>query len=111
MAVEELIPFTPGWMRLLPLLHNLDLKDFDGAFREAMNFRTPSLAWDSLLRAATAALIGKASVATVAHREFIEMFPEVGENPEPYIRGFVHADRHVENLLEGLEKAEKLAGK
>ena len=110
-TVEKLIPFTPGWMRLVPLLRALDQNDNDGAYREAAVFTTPSLAWDSLLRAATAALVGKTRVATAAYREFTELFPEEAKNPEPYIRGFVHADRHVERLLEGLSIAAELAKK
>lgn len=106
-----LIPFTPGWIRLVPLLRCLDLEDYGRACREAALFTTPSIAWDPLLRAATAALAGKDKLAAVAHREFTEMFPEVAEDPEPYIRGFVHADRHVEKLLEGLEMAAELVGK
>ena len=95
----------------MPLLRCLDLEDYGRACREAALFTTPSIAWDPLLRAATAALAGKDKVAAVAHREFTEMFPEVAEDPEPYIRGFVHADRHVEKLLEGLEMAAELVGK
>ena len=66
----------------MPLLRCLDLEDYGRACREAALFTTPSIAWDPLLRAATAALAGKDKVAAVAHREFTEMFPEVAEDPE-----------------------------
>lgn len=108
--VEKLIPFEPGWLRLVPLLRYLERGDHDRALREAHRFCTPYIAWDSLLRAATAALAGNSTIANIGHREFSEMFPEVAADPEPYIRGYVHADLHVATLLRGLEQAARLNG-
>ena len=58
------------------------------------------------VRCATAA---GCPLARSAHRELIELFPEVAEAPEPYLRGYVHFDRHVELLLTGLDRAAGLA--
>jgi tetratricopeptide (TPR) repeat protein len=106
--VEELLPYLPGWLHHVPLLWHLEREDFLNAHAEAMKYRTPQVAWDPLLRASTAALADKKTMASVAHREFTELFPKVAEDPESYIRSFMHNDEHVAILLRGLERASVL---
>jgi TolB-like protein len=48
-----------------------------------------------------------ASAEYEAYRELAELFPEVAENPARYVGAYLHEDRHVQIILEGLEAAQK----
>lgn len=106
---ERLNPHGPGWLRLVPLLWYLDAGDVDAALEEARQFRSPNLAWGPLLRASSAALSKDLPVAVASYRELQALFPEVAEDPEDYIRAFVHFDRHLDALLKGLDRASRMA--
>jgi adenylate cyclase len=108
--VERLNPHHPGWLRLVAMLCHLERREYDEALHEARKFRTPRLAWDPLVRAATAGLAGNETVAVSAYREYTELFPEVAGDPVRYIKWFVRPDEHVSALLEGLEKAKGMVG-
>ena len=43
------------------------------------------------------------SVAVASYHELQALFPEVAEDPADYIRAFVHFDRHLDALLNGLD--------
>jgi adenylate cyclase len=108
--VEVFNPHQPGWLRLVALLCHLERGEHEEALHEARRFRTPRLAWDPLLRAATAGLAGKETVAASAYREYADLFPEVAADPVTYIRRFVRADDFVNVLLEGLANAKAMSG-
>jgi len=104
--MEVLNPHQPGWMRMVSIVQSLDRGDYETALEEANRMRFAQLAWDPLLHAAAAGLAGRSSEAASAYRELAELYPEVADNPEPYIRAYVHFDTQVEIILEGLETAQ-----
>jgi adenylate cyclase len=105
--MEVLNPHQPGWMRMPSIVRALDRAEFDVALEEAHRIRFAQLAWDPLLRSAAAALAIRQSEAKAAYQELTEIYPEVTDNPEPYIRAYVHDDSQVGIILEGLEAAKK----
>jgi TolB-like protein len=109
-GVDALNPHEPGWLRLVVLLDHLSKTEYQEALHEARQFRTPQMAWDPLLRAATAALAGENSLAASCQRELVDIFPEVAANPAEYIKQYVRYDDLVEKVLEGLVKAARAAG-
>ena len=102
---EVLNPHQPGWMRMPAIVRSLDRGKYDVALEEAHRMRFAQLAWDPLLRSAAAAMADRTLEATSAYQELAELYPEVADNPEPYIRAYVHDDSHVGIILEGLEAA------
>jgi len=108
-GVEALNPHEPGWLRLVAVLDHLRKAEYPEALHEARQFRTPQMAWDPLLRTATAALAGEDGFAAACHRELAEIFPEVAADPTEYIRKFVRYDDLFEKILEGLGEAEGAA--
>ena len=98
-------PHQPGWLRLVSLLLHLDRGDIAGAHGEAERFSCPAIAWDPLLRAATSGLLDRGERGSDALRELETRHPGVARDPEPYVRSYVHADRHVAAILEGLRRA------
>lgn len=103
--MEDLNPFQPGWMRMPAIVRALARHDYQRALQEARRFRFAQLAWDPLLRAASAALADCTSEASSASRTLAELYPEVAENPESYVRAFIHDDMQVAIILKGLESA------
>lgn len=106
--MEVLNPHQPGWMRMVAIVRQLDHGEYEAALKEANRMRFAQLAWDPLLRAASAALAGRTLEAASAHRELAELYPEVSDNPEAYIRAYVHFDSQVATILEGLRMAREL---
>jgi TolB-like protein len=100
-------PHQPGWMRMPAIVMALARGDFETALEEARRFRFAQLAWDALLRAAAAALAGRTPEASSASRELAELFPEIAENPEPYVRAYIHDHAQVAMILQGLAVAKK----
>jgi tetratricopeptide (TPR) repeat protein len=105
--MEVLNPHQPGWMRMPAIVSALAREDSQAALEEARRFRFPQLAWDPLLHAAAAALAGRATEAVSAFRQLAELFPEVVDEPEAYVRAYIHDDAQVAIILEGLEAAKK----
>lgn len=105
--MEVLNPHQPGWMRMAPIVRSLDRGEFEIARQEANRMRFAQLAWDPLLRAASAALAERPAEAVSAHRQLEELYPEVSADPEPYIRAYVHFDDQVATILDGLQEAKK----
>lgn len=103
--MEVLNPHQPGWMRMVPIVRSLDRGEFEVALQEANRMRFAQLAWDPLLRAASAALAGRPEEAVSAQRQLAELYPEVSADPEPYIRAYVHFDAQVATILDGLQEA------
>jgi TolB-like protein/Tfp pilus assembly protein PilF len=103
--VEVLNPHQPAWLILISLLCHLRDGDYKQAWHEARRMGIPALAWDPLLRAATAALAGEDRIAAARYRELVDLFPEVASDPATYIRKYVHYEDLVDKLLEGVDKA------
>jgi hypothetical protein len=106
--METLNPHQPGWIRMPAIFRAVDQDEYETAWREARRIRFAQLAWDPLLRAATAALAEKSAEAASAYREFADLYPEVADDPEPYLRAFIHDGGHVEKILDGLVTARKI---
>jgi TolB-like protein len=105
--MEVLNPHQPGWMRMPAIVSSLASGDCQTALQEARRFRFPQLAWDPLLHAAAAALADRGSEAASASRQLAKLFPEVVDDPEAYVRAYIHDDAQVAIILKGLEAAKK----
>jgi len=97
---------SPGWLRLVAFLYQLNKGDYDKALHEARRFRMPDeLVWDPICRAAAAGNLEEAQVAAAAYDEIGRKFPAVAGNIEDTIRVYIHFDNWVKTILEGLAKA------
>jgi TolB-like protein len=105
--MEILNPHQPGWMRMPAIVRALGDQDHQTALEEARRFRFAQLAWDPLLHAAAASLAGRADEAAAASQELAQLFPEVADSPESYVRAYIHDDEQVRIILKGLRGAHK----
>jgi len=104
--VEALNPHQPAWLNFVSLLCDLRDGEYKQAWHAARRMGIPALAWDPLLRAATAALASEDRIAAARYRELIDLFPEAAADPATYVRKYVHNEDLVETILDGLNKAE-----
>ena len=77
--------------------------EYEAAFREARRFRISNMAWDPLLRAASAGYLDNRPAMVKAYRELTEQFPDVASDPTETIRKYFHFDQWVDAMLKGLE--------
>jgi len=80
-------------------------KDFQQAYNETQCFRTPSLFWDPLLKAAALGLIGKTKEGKHAVAALLKLNPDFAKHGRTLIKHYIKFDDIFERVLEGLERA------
>ena len=98
-----------GLFQTVVVFDHVRKAEYGAAFDAACKYRAPTLPWESLLRAATAALAGRDEIAAASYRELAERFPAVADKPTEFIRLLVHQDDLGDTLLKGLKEAKNAA--
>ncbi|ASP34092.1 hypothetical protein [Labrenzia sp. VG12] len=101
----RLNPMQPGWLKLAPLLHHWINHDYKAAHINAIDFKSPGIAWDPLLRSVTAWRIGEKAMAREAAAELTANHPEFEGHEREYLGRFVYRSETVDQMLETLEEA------
>ena len=80
-------------------------KEYQQAFLETLNFRTPLLFWDPLLRAAASGLLGKTKEGGHAVEALLKLKPDFSKHGRALIKHYIKFNDIVEMVLIGLSKA------
>lgn len=99
-------PYYPTWMHLAPYLDHYRKGEFDAALDHANMFNLPTLAWDPILRAAALANVGRQDEAVAAIKQLASTFPAAAADPAHYMRGYIFVDEIIDQVVEGLRKAD-----
>jgi TolB-like protein len=79
-------------------------KDYEQAYLETLNFRTPTLFWEPLLKASVLGMLGKIDEGWQTVGDLLKLkadFPKRGRN---LIRYYIKFDEIVEQIITGLRK-------
>jgi len=80
-------------------------KEYQQAFLETLNFRTPLLFWDPLLKAAASGLVGKAKEGELAVDALLKLKPDFAKRGKALIKHYIKFDDICDRVLEGLRKS------
>jgi len=78
--------------------------DYQEAFLETQNFRTPLLFWDSLLKAATFGLLGRHEEGKLDAETLLKLKPDFPIRGQVLIQHYIKFEEIVARVVEGLEK-------
>lgn len=79
-------------------------KEYQQAFLESMNFRTPSLFWDPLMRAAAAGLLGNTKEGRYAVDALLKLKPDFAKRGRALVRHYIKFDDIYYRVLKGLRR-------
>ena len=77
-------------------------QDYQQAYLESLNFRTPNLFWDHLIKAATLGLLGRIQKGRQSADELLRLKPDFARRGNVLIGRFVKFDDIIERLIVGL---------
>jgi tetratricopeptide (TPR) repeat protein len=77
-------------------------KDYKQAYLETMSFRTPTLFWDPLMKAAVFGLLKRLDEGRQAAESLLKRKPDFSESGRRLIRYYIKFDEIVERTLAGL---------
>jgi TolB-like protein len=80
-------------------------KEYQQAFLETLNFRTPLLFWDPLLKAAALGLVGNAKEGELAVDTLLQLKPDFAKRGRALIKHYIKFDDIFDRVLEGLRKS------
>ena len=69
-----------------------------------MNFRTPTLFWEPLMKAASCGLLGKIGRGKKFAEDLLRLKPEFRERGRTLIRHYIKFDDIYDRIIEGLSK-------
>jgi TolB-like protein len=75
---------------------------YDRAYHETLNFRTPMLFWDPLMKAAGLGLLGKTAEGMRSVDDLLELKPDFHTNGRVLIRHYIKFDDIVDRVIDGL---------
>jgi len=75
---------------------------YDRACHETLNFRTPMLFWDPLMKAAGLGLLGRTAEGMLAVDELLKLKPDFHTNGRVLIRHYIKFDDIVDRVIDGL---------
>ena len=78
--------------------------DYEQAYGETMNFRTPTLFWEPLMKAASCGLLGKIGRGKKFAEDLLRLKPEFRERGRTLIRHYIKFDDIYDRIIEGLSK-------
>ena len=79
-------------------------KDYQQAYLETLNFKTPKMFWDHLAKAATLGHLGRIQEGGQAAEELIRLKPDFARRGRILIGRYVKFDEIVERLIVGLNR-------
>jgi adenylate cyclase len=80
-------------------------KEYQQALLETLNFRTPSLFWDPLMKAAASGLLEKTKEGKHAVGALLKLKPDFAKRGRALIKHYIKFDDIFDRVLEGLKKA------
>ena len=78
--------------------------DYQEAYLETQNFRTPLLFWDSLLKAATFGLLGRHEEGKLAAETLLKLKPDFPTRGQVLIQHYIKFEEIVARVFDGLGK-------
>ena len=78
-------------------------KDYSRAFTETLRFRTPTLFWDPLMKAANLGLLGRIEEGVEAGKDLLKCKPDFPTRGRVLIKHYIKFDEIVERVIRGLE--------
>jgi tetratricopeptide (TPR) repeat protein len=102
---STLNPFTRAYSYYILCWNWLRQKEYEKAYLETLNFRLPSLFWDSALRAITLGHLGRLNEGKRNVEKILLLKPDFPVRGRALIRHFIKSEELVATLIEGLKKA------
>jgi TolB-like protein len=78
--------------------------EYEQAYLETLNFRSPVLFWEPLMKAAVLGLLGKSAEGRQAVHDLLTLKPDFPSRGGILIRHYIKFENIVERVLEGLNK-------
>jgi len=78
--------------------------DYQKAYLETQNFRTPLLFWDSLLKAATFGLLGRHEEGKLAVETLLKLKPDFPTRGQVLIQNYIKFEEIVLRVIDGLRR-------
>jgi len=79
-------------------------RDYQQAYHETLNFRTPLLFWDPLLKAAASGLMGKTKEGELSVDALLKLKPDFPIRGHILIKHYIKFEDIVEQVIDGLAK-------
>jgi hypothetical protein len=79
-------------------------KDYEQAFLETLNFRTPTLFWDPLMKASVLGMLGKIDEGRQAVGDLLKLKPSFPNCGRKLIRYYIKFDEIVDRIITGLRR-------
>jgi len=79
--------------------------DYQEAYLETMNFRTPLLFWDPLMKAATFGLLGRYEEGKRAVEDLLKLKPDFSTRGRILIGRYIKFEDILERTIDGLRKS------
>jgi hypothetical protein len=79
--------------------------DYQEAYLETMNFRTPLLFWDPLMKAASFGLLGRRGEGKTAVEDLLRLKPDFPTRGRVLIKHYIKFEDIVERVIDGLHKS------
>jgi adenylate cyclase len=79
-------------------------KDYEQAYLETLNFRTPTLFWEPLLKASVMGLLGKIDEGRQAVGDLLKLKADFSKRGRNLIQYYIKFDEIVEQIITGLRK-------
>jgi len=79
--------------------------DYQGASNETLNFRTPSLFWEPLMKAVTSGLLGETIRSRQAVEDLLTLKPDFAKHGKTLIERYIKFGDIVDRVCAGLSKA------
>ena len=80
-------------------------KEYQQALLETLNFRTPTLFWDPLMKAAASGLLEKTKEGKHAVGALLKLKPDFAKRGKALIKHYIKFDDICDRMLEGLKRA------
>ena len=80
-------------------------RDYQRAYNETLSFRTPSLFWDPLMKAAASGLLEKTKEGKHAVGALLKLKPDFAKHGRTLIKHYIKFDDIFDRVLEGLKRA------
>ena len=80
-------------------------RDYQRAYNQTLNFRTPFLFWDPLLKAAASGLLEKTKEGKHAVGALLKLKPDFAKRGRTLIKHYIKFDDIFDRVLVGLSKA------
>jgi len=79
-------------------------KDYEQAYLETLNFRTPTLFWDPLVKASVLGLLGKIDEGRQAVGDLLKLKADFSKRGRNLLRYYIKFDEIVEQTITGLRR-------